>query len=125
MKRFLLASALFLFPAFFLKAEDDTQALLRQLDDALASASSYEGYFQQHLQALYGMLDGASSPSQRYELTCRLAEEYAYYSVDSTRACLNRNRQIAETLGDSTRLMHTDLLLVKLYAQLKQSLKNN
>jgi DNA-binding CsgD family transcriptional regulator/cell division protein FtsB len=99
-----------------LSAKKPTQQLLRELDAALANASTYEGYFQQRTDVLRQMLAGKNTPEQEYEIRKKLASEFASYSLDSTVVQLNRNRTLARQLGDAYRQAETEFALAREYA---------
>ncbi len=97
-------------------AKEPVERVLRELDAALANASTYEGYFLQRTGMLRQMLQGKNTPEQEYEIRKKLASEFEAYSMDSTVVQLSRNRQIARQLGDAYRQAETDFLLAKEYA---------
>jgi len=98
-------------------AKTPVEPLLRQLDEALAQASTYEGYFLERVGVLRQVLDGKNTPAQEYEIRKKLAEEFSSYCMDSTVFHLNRNRAIARAMGDGVRQAETDFLLAREYAQ--------
>ena len=108
--------ALFLGLTSILSAKEPVEPLLRELDAALAQASTYEGYFLGRVDVLRQVLDGKNTPAQEYEIRKKLADEFASYSLDSTVFHLNRNRAIARSLGDPFRSAETDFLLAREYA---------
>ena len=99
-----------------LSAKEPTRQLLRELDAALANASTYEGYFQQRADVLRQMLAGKNTPEQEYEIRKKLASEFTAYSLDSTVVQLRRNRALARQLGDAYRQAETDFALAREYA---------
>ena len=99
-----------------LSAKEPTRQILRELDAALANASTYEGYFQQRADVLRQMLAGKNTPEQEYEIRKKLASEFASYSMDSTIVQLDRNRALARQLGDAYRQAETDFALAREYA---------
>ena len=116
MTRKLLTWALLLGLSTILSAKEPTRQLLRELDAALANASTYEGYFQQRADVLRQMLAGKNTPEQEYEIRKKLASEFASYSMDSTIVQLDRNRALARQLGDAYRQAETDFALAREYA---------
>lgn len=116
MTRKLVTWALMLGLSTILVAKEPTQRLLRELDAALANASTYEGYFQQRTDVLRQMLAGKNTPEQEYEIRKKLASEFAPYSLDSTVVQLNRNRALARQLGDAYRQAETEFALAREYA---------
>ena len=116
MTRKLLTWALSLGLSTLLAAKEPAQQLLRELDAALANASTYEGYFQQRTDVLRQLLQGKNTPEQEYEIRKKLASEFASYSLDSTIVQLNRNRTLARQLGDAYRQAETDFALAREYA---------
>ena len=116
MTRKLVTWALMLGLSTILSAKKPTQQLLRELDAALANASTYEGYFQQRADVLRQMLAGKNTPEQEYEIRKKLASEFASYSMDSTVVQLSRNRTLARQLGDAYRQAETDFALAREYA---------
>ncbi len=116
MTRKLVTWALMLGLSTILSAKKPTQQLLRELDAALANASTYEGYFQQRTDVLRQMLAGKNTPEQEYEIRKKLASEFASYSLDSTVVQLNRNRTLARQLGDAYRQAETEFALAREYA---------
>ena len=116
MTRKLLTWALMLGLSTILSAKEPTRQLLRELDAALANASTYEGYFQQRADVLRQMLAGKNTPEQEYEIRKKLASEFASYSLDSTIVHLDRNRALARQLGDAYRQAETDFALAREYA---------
>ena len=98
-------------------AKTPVEPLLRQLDESLAQASTYEGYFLERVSVLRQVLDGKNTPAQEYEIRKKLAEEFSSYRMDSTVFHLNRNRAIARAMGDGVRQAETDFLLAREYAQ--------
>ena len=116
MTRKLLTWALMLGLSTILSAKEPTRQLLRELDAALANASTYEGYFQQRADVLRQMLAGKNTPEQEYEIRKKLASEFASYSMDSTIVQLDRNRALARQLGDAYRQAETDFALAREYA---------
>ena len=99
-----------------LSGKTAVEPLLRQLDDALEMASTYEGYFLQRTEILRQMLDGKNTLKQEYEIRRKLAAEFSSYSLDSTVFQLERNRQIASRLSDPYRQAETDFQLAREYA---------
>ena len=116
MTRKLLTWALTLGLSTILSAKEPTRQLLRELDAALANASTYEGYFQQRADVLRQMLAGKNTPEQEYEIRKKLASEFSAYSLDSTVVQLGRNRTLARQLGDAYRQAETDFALAREYA---------
>ena len=116
MTRKLVTWALMLGLSTILSAKEPTQRLLRELDAALANASTYEGYFQQRTDVLRQMLAGKNTPEQEYEIRKKLASEFTAYSLDSTVVQLGRNRALARQLGDAYRQAETDFALAREYA---------
>ena len=116
MTRKLLTLALLLGLTCILPAKEPARQLLRELDAALANASTYEGYFQQRTDVLRQLLQGKNTPEQEYEIRKKLASEFASYSLDSTIVQLNRNRTLARQLGDAYRSAETDFALAREYA---------
>ena len=116
MTRKLLTWALLLGLTYALSAKEPAPQLLRELDAALANASTYEGYFQQRTDVLRQLLQGKNTPEQEYEIRKKLASEFAAYSLDSTIVQLNRNRTLARQLGDAYRQAETDFALAREYA---------
>ena len=108
--------ALMLGLSTILSAKEPTRQLLRELDAALANASTYEGYFQQRTDVLRQMLAGKNTPEQEYEIRKKLASEFASYSLDSTVVQLDRNRALARQLGDAYRQAETEFALAREYA---------
>ena len=116
MTRKLVTWALMLGLSTLLSAKEPTRQLLRELDAALANASTYEGYFQQRTDVLRQMLAGKNTPEQEYEIRKKLASEFTAYSLDSTVVQLDRNRALARQLGDAYRQAETDFALAREYA---------
>lgn len=116
MTRKLVTLALILGLSTILSAKEPTRQILRELDAALANASTYEGYFQQRTDVLRQMLAGRNTPEQEYEIRKKLASEFASYSLDSTVVQLDRNRALARQLGDAYRQAETDFALAREYA---------
>ena len=116
MTRKLMTLALALGLSCLATAKEPVERVLRELDAALANASTYEGYFLQRTGMLRQMLQGKNTPEQEYEIRKKLASEFEAYSMDSTVVQLSRNRQIARQLGDAYRQAETDFLLAKEYA---------
>ena len=116
MTRKLMTLALMLGLSTILSAKEPTRQLLRELDAALANASTYEGYFQQRTDVLRQMLAGKNTPEQEYEIRKKLASEFTAYSLDSTVVQLDRNRALARQLGDAYRQAETEFALAREYA---------
>lgn len=116
MTRKLVTWALMLGLSTILSAKEPTRQLLRELDAALANASTYEGYFQQRTDVLRQMLAGKNTPEQEYEIRKKLASEFEAFSLDSTVVQLGRNRALARQLGDAYRQAETDFALAREYA---------
>ena len=116
MTRKLLTLALVLGFSTILFAKEPAQRLLKELDAALANASTYEGYFQQRTDVLRQLLAGKNTPEQEYEIRKKLAEEFSAYSLDSTVVQLTRNRALARQLGDAYRQAETEFALAREYA---------
>ena len=116
MTRKLVTWALMLGLSTILSAKEPTRQILRELDAALANASTYEGYFQQRTDVLRQMLAGRNTPEQEYEIRKKLASEFASYSLDSTVVQLDWNRALARQLGDAYRQAETDFALAREYA---------
>ena len=85
-------------------------SLLKELDRTLAERAIYEGYFQQRISVLEGVLAEQDEPARRYGIVRRLALEYSAYSVDSTMRWLGEGRDIAVSLGDRDMEDDMDLL---------------
>ena len=116
MTRKLLTLALVLGFSTILFAKEPAQRLLKELDAALANASTYEGYFQQRTDVLRQLLAGKNTPEQEYEIRKKLASEFSAYSLDSTVVQLTRNRALARQLGDAYRQAETEFALAREYA---------
>ena len=116
MTRKLLTWALMVGLSTILSAKEPAQRLLRELDAALANASTYEGYFQQRTDVLRQLLAGKNTPEQEYEIRKKLADEFSAYSLDSTLVQLTRNQALARQLGDAYRQAETDFALAREYA---------
>ena len=90
-------------------------SLLKELDRTLAERATYEGYFQQRISVLEGVLADQDEPARRYGIVRRLALEYSAYSVDSTMRWLGEGRDIAVSLGDRDMEDDMDLLTAAQY----------
>lgn len=78
-------------------------ALLREVDAAIAHHAEYVSRKQSRIKEVRQALAEAQTAGQRYDLSFRLYEEYVSFSNDSAMIYLQRCRQIAAALGDSSR----------------------
>lgn len=78
-------------------------------------SDTYENAFLARVSLMRELYDSADSPSQKYDLGSRIADEFMTYNLDSTVRYLDANRLLVE--GDKTRLLETDLKRVRVYAK--------
>lgn len=89
--------------------------LLEKLDNVLGQKETYQGYFRDRMQVLKDVLSEQNDLEQIYGINRRIAQGYSAHSFDSTLVYLQKNRRIAQQLGDSLKIMDTDFQLVKSY----------
>ena len=87
--------------------------LLEKLDNVLGQKETYQGYFRDRMQVLKDVLSEQNDLEQIYGINRRIAQGYSAHSFDSTLVYLQKNRRIAQLLGDSLKIMDTDFQLVK------------
>ncbi|MDE5891105.1 MAG: hypothetical protein K2O58_00150 [Bacteroidales bacterium] len=90
-------------------------ALLEKLDNVLEQKDTYQGYFRDRMSVLKDVLSEQTDLEQIYSINRRIADSYIAHSFDSTLAYLQDNREIAHRLGDPSKIIDTDFMLVKLY----------
>ena len=100
-----------------LQGRDDTETLLKKLDEALAMKDTYEGYFHQRVSFLKDLLTDRNTPRQEYDINLKIAGEYSSYCLDSAVLYLNRNRDIARRLNDAYMMAETDFMLARQYGR--------
>ncbi len=94
---------------------DRTDELLLQLDDALSKKDFYEQNLLDRVNVLREILDETDSPQRVYDMRKRIANEFYSYSLDSTIAYCQANKQLAFELGDAHMQTETDLMMADEY----------
>lgn len=96
---------------------DDSEILLKKLDETLSQRNSYESIFQTRVEAIKSMKAGITDWTQTYSINEMIVNEYMTYSFDSTLFYLQKNQELAKRNNDKERLIYSDLRLVQLYAK--------
>lgn len=118
--------AIILLLAASCKSETPYDEIIGKLDAVLENKATYEAHFQQRIGVLKDMRNAAKhSPSMLYDINARLADEYASYSLDSAVIYLNRNRSIADELGDKYKATESGISLATLYAKTGYHIKSS
>ena len=90
---------------------------LQRLDETLAMKETYEEYFRLRISVLQDLLTPKSTPEQQYDINKKIADEFSSYSMDSTVLYLEKNRDIANRLGDIYKKTETDFMLARIYGR--------
>lgn len=99
---------LILFPAFSEASELDK--LLGQLDNALDNSPTYVSRRQHRIDSLRSRLSSTSDLRSRYDLQCKLAEEYSKYMCDSAVRYDMANIRLAEQIPGGESLVERSRL---------------
>ncbi len=103
-------------PLFSCSPREDS-ALLEKLDEVLADKEVYDGYFLDGVQVLKDVLSSQTDPEQIYGMNLRIAEAYRQFSLDSAVAYLERNRSLAESMGDMAKVAESDFRTAGVYVK--------
>lgn len=97
------------------KGNHNYQEELQKLDNVLQQKAVYEQYLLDRVEMLKNMSVELKDYTQIYSLNMRIAEEFSYYSVDSTFAYLDICRSLAEDNNDMSRLSEIEIMIAKEY----------
>lgn len=101
---------------FSCSPREDGESLLK-LDEVLSDKAVYDGYFLDGVRVLKDVLSVQTDPEQIYGMNLRIAEAYGQFSLDSTVAYLERNRNLAEKTGDRAKVAESDFRAAVAYVK--------
>jgi hypothetical protein len=113
MNRLLLFVVLLLLP-IFLFAQNNTDAILLEIDQTIDNNSHYTQKKEHEITQLKSLLKNTSAPIQKYVLTRQLYNDYQSYQSDSALVYARKNFKIAENLNDPEKLNQAKLNLVSI-----------
>ena len=117
MNRFLLfvIISILSFPLF---AQNNSNALLLEIDKTIESNSYYTHKKEHEITQLKTLLKHTSTSTQQYEITQKLYTNYQSYQSDSALVYARKNFQIAENLNEPGKLNQAKLNLVSIMGTL-------
>ena len=117
MNRFLLSIAILLF-SIQLFAQNNSNALLLEIDKTIENNSFYTQKKNNKIKQLKTQLKNSISSIQKYEITQKLYNEYQSYQSDSALVYARKNLQVAENLNSPQKLNQSKLNLVSIMGTL-------
>ena len=117
MNRFLKILIAFLVPVL-LFAQNNSDALVEQLDQTVAAHQSYSNKKAVEISKLKGLLNYTSSDLQKYAVYGKLYSEYKSYQSDSALVYARKSFQIAEKLNDIQKINNARLNLASIMGTL-------
>lgn len=93
----------------------ETDAYVKELDDALRERNSYERLLNGRISVIRSLYIDQRDPGALYKINRQMADAYASYSLDSTVKYLNKNLILADSLSDRHKIVETELLLASEY----------
>ncbi len=101
-----------------------TECLLCRLDSMIENATVWEVSRQQQIDELRKKLSAVKSIEDDYLISKALYEQYSVYNADSAMMYVDRNRQLAERIGDRTMMAEWNInrsFVLSLIGLLKES----
>lgn len=117
MNRFLLFAIISLLPSH-LFAQNNSDALLLEIDKTIENNSAYTQKKEQDINQLKALLKYSVTPIQKYEITHNLYNYYQSYQSDSALVYARKNFQIAENLNQPEKLNQAKFNLVSIMGTL-------
>jgi hypothetical protein len=117
MNRFLLFITIALLP-FPLFAQNNSDALLVQIDKTIENNSFYTQKKELEITQLKALLKHTATPIQKYEITQKLYNDYQSYQSDSALVYARKNLQIAKNLNEPEKLSQAKFNLVAIMGTL-------
>jgi len=113
MKRFFLVISL-LISFRLLSATENTDSLLKVLDEMVVHHKQYSIQKEGQLLQLKSLLHITTSPEQQFTVCGQLINEYYYYQKDSALAYAKRSIRIANQIHDNNRLVSARIKLASI-----------
>ena len=111
-KIFLLISLLTSFS--FLRATENTDSLLKVLDEVVANHKQYSTQKEEKILQLKALLRITTSSEQQFVVCGQLIDEYYYYQKDSALVYAKRSIKIANQIHDNNRLISARIKLASI-----------
>jgi DNA-binding CsgD family transcriptional regulator len=107
--------------AFFLyqhlALSQNLDSLLVVLEETMSKRAEYDAAKEQRIAVLMsGLSEEDLSLEKQFFITKNLISEYEYYSFDKTLQFIDRNIQLAKTVGNDTMLLESNLNLARVLA---------
>lgn len=107
--------------AFFLyhhlALSQNLDSLLVVLEETMSKRAEYDAAKEQRIAVLMsGLSEEDLSLEKQFFITKNLVSEYEYYSFDKTLQFIDRNIQLAKTVGNDTMLLESNLNLARVLA---------
>ena len=107
--------------AFFLyqhlALSQNLDSLLVLLEETMSKRAEYDAAKEQRIAVLMsGLSEEDLSLEKQFFITKNLISEYEYYSFDKTLQFIDRNIQLAKTVGNDTMLLESNLNLARVLA---------
>ena len=113
MKKIFLAISL-LTSFSFLRATENTDSLLKVLDEVVANHKQYSDKKEEKLLQLKSLLRITTSGEQQFVVCGQLIDEYYYYQKDSALVYVKRSIKIANQIHDNNRLISARIKLASI-----------
>jgi len=113
MKRIFLVIGL-LQSILFVSATENTDSLLKVLDEIVINHKQYSVKKEDKLLQLKSLLRITTSPEQQFAVCGELIDEYYYYQKDSALIYVKKSLKIANQLHDNTKLISAKIKLASI-----------
>ena len=113
MKRIFLVTGLLL-SILFVSATENTDSLLKVLDEIVINHKQYSVKKEDKLLQLKSLLRITTSPEQQFAVCGELIDEYYYYQKDSALIYVKKSVKIANQLHDNTKLISAKIKLASI-----------
>jgi hypothetical protein len=119
MKRAFTVTGLFLLLGCCLYGAPQRDSVLRRLDAVLSSRKSYDDKQETKIASLRAQVaNRLLLPQEQYRINLQLIETYRKYKLDSAVVYAQKNRQLAQKLGDRRYQSKADIELAGLYSSM-------
>lgn len=117
---FLIIGALVSFPLGAHESSfdvDEVNELLKPLEEALNNRSNYEANFMQRIQNLRELCQDNSNFGEVASIRFKLAQEFSFYSLDSSQFYLDKTISMARSQNNHDLLVKSEILMADLYTK--------
>jgi len=114
MLKFFVSSTLFFLSVLVLSAQNTSDSLLNELDITVENFQQYATQKELKMNKLKELLIYSSSDSLKYDICCKLYDEYKSYKSDSALTYARRKLQIAEKLKNNRSIIDSRLNLASI-----------